>query len=218
MSCAICETRKEKRFCPAVHGRICPTCCGTEREVTLDCPSDCVYLQQARRYERPRQVADVEPAELFAQVNISEDLPYRREPLIVGLSQVMAEIARRDRTIRDRDLIAALTGLAKSYETLVNAGLVYEAPMASPVQHGIAGELDKGIQEYRDLEAKQAGHSTLRDSEVLQVVVFLLRLALSRSNGRARARAFIDFLFAQFPQKESLITGPEEARSRLILP
>ena len=41
MSCVICEKRKEKRFCPAVHGRICPQCCGEQREVTLDCPSDC---------------------------------------------------------------------------------------------------------------------------------------------------------------------------------
>ena len=38
MSCAICEKRKEKRFCPAIHGRICPQCCGEQREVTLDCP------------------------------------------------------------------------------------------------------------------------------------------------------------------------------------
>jgi len=36
VSCAVCEIRKEKRFCPAVHGRICPQCCGEQREVTLD--------------------------------------------------------------------------------------------------------------------------------------------------------------------------------------
>jgi len=52
MSCALCEKRKEKRFCPALHDRICPQCCGEQREVTLDCPSDCVYLQQAREHEK----------------------------------------------------------------------------------------------------------------------------------------------------------------------
>ena len=51
MSCVICEIRKEKRVCPAVHGRICAQCCGEQREVTLDCPSDCPYLQQAREHE-----------------------------------------------------------------------------------------------------------------------------------------------------------------------
>ena len=65
MSCVICEKRKEKRFCPAVHGRICPQCCGEQREVTLDCPSDCVYLQQAREHEKPRGMNDVNPADIF---------------------------------------------------------------------------------------------------------------------------------------------------------
>src|SRR5271170_6024691 len=50
LSCVICEERKEKRFCPAVHGKICPQCCGEQREVTLDCPSDCPYLQQSREH------------------------------------------------------------------------------------------------------------------------------------------------------------------------
>ena len=63
MSCAICEKRKEKRFCPAIHGRICPQCCGEQREVTLDCPSDCVYLLQAREHEKPRSMADLNPAD-----------------------------------------------------------------------------------------------------------------------------------------------------------
>jgi len=56
LSCALCHTRKEKRFCPAIHDRICAVCCGKEREVTLDCPSECPYLQQARRHEKPRRL------------------------------------------------------------------------------------------------------------------------------------------------------------------
>ena len=43
VSCALCKTRSEKRFCPALHEKICAPCCGTEREVTLDCPSTCPY-------------------------------------------------------------------------------------------------------------------------------------------------------------------------------
>src|ERR1700675_4281285 len=73
LSCAICEIRKEKRFCPALHGRICPPCCGEQREVTLDCPSDCPYLQQARRHDKPRstdQISQIDPAALFLKVEI----------------------------------------------------------------------------------------------------------------------------------------------------
>ena len=62
MPCALCRTRKEKRFCPAVHDRICAVCCGTEREVSLDCPGDCPYLQQARTHEKPRSVQELNAA------------------------------------------------------------------------------------------------------------------------------------------------------------
>src|SRR6478672_13975116 len=85
LSCALCERRKEKRFCPAVHGRICPQCCGEQREVTLDCPSDCIYLQQARAHEKPRDVAELEQDALFPQVEISEQFLYERQHLLAGL-------------------------------------------------------------------------------------------------------------------------------------
>ncbi len=218
MACAICETRKEKRFCPAVHGRICPVCCGTEREVTLDCPGECPYLQQARRHERPRDISEVESAALFPQVEVPEDLPYRREPLIVGLSYMMAQHGRQDCALQDRDVIVTLTALAKSWETLVGSGLVYETPTASPVQQALADDLQKMVTEFRETEQKQLGYSTLRDSEVLQAVVFLLRLALSRTSGRPRSRAFLDFLFGQFPQKDSPLATLQDSGSRLIVP
>ena len=218
LSCALCQTRKEKRFCPALHGRICPTCCGREREVTLDCPSDCVYLQQARRNEKPRSLQDVDREQLFLQVEIPENFVYQREPLVVGLSYGLAKTARLDRALRDREAIAALTALAKSYQTLVNSGLHYEAPTASLGQQAILAELQQMITQYRELEQQQLGYSTLRDGDALKAVVFLLRMALGRTSGRPRSRAFLDFLEARFPEKSSLVTSPQEPGSGLVIP
>src|ERR1700674_1840537 len=121
VSCAICEKRKEKRFCPAVHGRICPQCCGEQREVTLDCPSECVYLQQAREHEKPRGVADVNPADIFLQVEVGDEFLYQHEHLIMGLTFALAKSVRVDRGLKDTDLIATLASMAKTYETLVNS-------------------------------------------------------------------------------------------------
>src|SRR5258706_7292439 len=103
MACAICETRKAKRFCPAVHGRICALCCGTEREVTLDCPSACPYLQQARAHERPRSTQELlaAGAELLPDVEITPQLSYEREPLLAGLSFGIVKTARANRDLRD---------------------------------------------------------------------------------------------------------------------
>jgi hypothetical protein len=218
VACAICEKRKEKRFCPAVHGRICPQCCGEQREVTLDCPSTCVYLQQAREHERPRALQDLDQAALFPQVEIGEQFLYEHEHLILGLSYALAKSARADRAIMDADLIAALTSMAKTQETLASSGLHYETPISSLSQQAIVAELRQLLQGYRETEQKQLGYSRLRDSEVLGSLVFLVRMGHARTSGRPKSRAFVDFVLSQFSQKESVVTTPENARSRIIIP
>ncbi len=218
MSCAICEIRKEKRFCPAVHGRICPQCCGEQREVTLDCPSDCPYLQQARQHEKPRSADEFDAASLFLQVEISDQFTYQHEHLLMGLSYALAKAAGTDRALNDRDLIAALSAMCTSYERLVNSGLHYEQPLPSAAQHAVAGQVEEMVKQFRAAEQKQLGYSNLRDSDVLKALVFLLRLAQGRTSGRPKSRAFIDFLYDQFPEKESAVLAAPEAGSRLIVP
>ena len=218
MSCAICEKRKEKRFCPAIHGRICPQCCGEQREVTLDCPSDCVYLQQAREHEKPRSLRDLNPADLFVQVEVEDQFLYQHEHLIMGLTFALSKSIRADHTLNDADLIAALTSLTKTWETLVNSGLHYENPIASAAQQAVAAEVQNMVKEYREAEQKHVGYAQLRDSEVLRALVFLVRMAYGRTSGRPKSRAFVDFLLAQFPEKISGVAAPEEVGSRIITP
>jgi len=218
LSCTICEIRKEKRFCPAVHGRICPQCCGEQREVTLDCPSDCPYLQQAREREKPRSTDQFDAAALFLQVEISDQFTYEREHLLMGLTYALAKAAKTDRGLNDRDLIAALSAMCTSRERLVNSGLHYEQPLTSGARHAVAAQVEEMLKEFREVEQKQLGYSTLRDSDVLKALVFLLRLGHARTSGRPKSRAFIDFLLAQFPERQSAVVTPEEAGSRIIMP
>jgi len=218
LTCVICEIRKEKRFCPAVHGRICPQCCGEQREVTLDCPSDCPYLQQAREHEKPRPADQIDPSELFLQIEVSDQFMYEKEHLLMGLTYALAKSARADRSLHDQDLIASLSMLGKAYERRVTSGLHYEQPLSSESQRRVVLEVETMVKEYREAEQKHIGYSTLRDSEVLKAVVFLLRLAHGRTSGRPKSRAFVEFLFAQFPEKESAVVTPQDAGSRIILP
>lgn len=229
MSCAICEERKEKRFCPAVHGRICPQCCGEQREVTLDCPGDCPYLLQARQQTREHGNALGETAlgrdrqALFLElelpeVNIPEQFLYEREELILGLSFALAKSARADRSLVDRDLITAVSVLAKSYSRMVKSSLIYESPAANLAHQAISREVETMVKEFREAEQRHIGHTRLRDSDVLKALVFLARIGIGRTSGRPKSRAFVDFLFAQFPEKQSAIVGPEEAGSRIVIP
>jgi hypothetical protein len=218
LSCAICEVRKEKRFCPAIHGRICPQCCGEQREVTLDCPSDCPYLRQAREHEKPRPREQFDRASLFLQVEISEQFTYEREHLLMGLSYALAQAAHAERSLNDQDLISALMAMCTSYERLVNSGLHYEQPLTGVAQHAVAAQVQEMLKQFREAEQKQLGFSRLHDSDVLKSLVFLLRLAHGRTSGRPKSRAVIDFLFAQFPENKSTVVTPQEAASRIIVP
>jgi len=247
LSCTICEERKEKRFCPAVHGKICPQCCGEQREVTLDCPSDCTYLLQSRQQARAHAKAQNElPAQfdsaaLFPEVEIDERFLYEREELILGLSFALAKSARGGRTIAghslgdhslinrspvDRDLMAALSSLAKTYETLVNSSLIYEPSTANLAHQDIVREIAQGIEaivkEFRETEWQHIDdlqrHKRLRDSDVLKALVFLLRMGWARTSGRPKSRAFLDSLLEMFPEKQSVINGTEEAGRRIVIP
>jgi hypothetical protein len=218
LSCAICEIRKEKRFCPAVHGRICPQCCGEQREVTLDCPSECPYLQQAREHEKPRSAEEFDRASLFLQVEISEQFTYEREHLLMGLSYALMKAARADRSLNDRDLIEALSAMSTSYERRVNSGLHYDQPLTSAARQAVAAQVEEMLKQYREAEQKQLGYSNLRDGDVLKALVFLIRLGQGRTSGRPKSRAFIDFLFAQFPEKQSAVVSSQDSGSRIIVP
>jgi len=199
---------------------MCPQCCGEQREVTLDCPSDCPYLQQAREHA-PEQNERAGPRDLealFPEVEIPEQFLYEREELILGLSFALAKSAHADRSLMDRDLIAAVSSLAKSYQTLVNSSLIYEQPTANLAHQAIAREVESMVREFREAEREHIGETRLRDSDVLKALVFVLRMGLGRTSGRPKSRAFIDFLFAQFPERQSVIAGSEEAGSRIVIP
>src|SRR3954452_19398119 len=82
--CAICSKRKAKRYCPGVGGDICPICCGTEREVTVNCPLECEYLQEARIRER---LPEIDPRQFpNADIKVDEPFLHRNEPLLIALA------------------------------------------------------------------------------------------------------------------------------------
>jgi hypothetical protein len=218
VSCTICSLRKEKRFCPALHTRICAQCCGEQREVTLDCPSDCPYLLQAREHENPRDRGEVDQDAVFPEVDIGGQYLYQQENLLVGLSFTLARSARASSRLVDRDLIAALTSLAKTYQTLVNSALIVAQRNSNLDQQAITDAIENLVKEYREEEQKHTGISRLRDEDLLKALVFLVRLGLARTSGRPKSRAFIDFLRAQFPENPSVIAGSDEAGSRIIVP
>ncbi len=218
MSCALCHVRKEKRFCPALHDRICPQCCGEQREVTLECPSECPYLQQARQREKPPDFQGKVPDELFPAVELTQDFLQRNQHLIAGLLQTLLRLSQADRNLKDREVIGALASMARSYQTLVASGLVYEEPSANPAQSAIVDMLRRSLEEFRKLEQQHLGYTALRDSDVLKALVFMIRMAHMYTSRRPLSRGFIDFLGVRFSEPGPAGEVATQTGSRIILP
>jgi len=210
--------RKEKRFCLARHDRICPQCCGEQREVTIECPAECTYLQQARLHEKPRDLPENPPDEMFPAIQLRQGFMHDHEHLIAGILTTLAKVSRADRHLRDRELIAALANMVRSQQTLLSSGLLYEEALPSPAQQALIGSLRQLLMEYRQVEQQHLGYVRLKDADILHALVFTLRLAHVHTSGRPLSRAFIDFLRERFPEESSPLAGTGEAGSRIIIP
>jgi len=210
LNCTLCETRREKRFCPALHARICAACCGTHRELVLDCPSDCSYLKQAREYGRFRPEL-LEDERWFAQVQVEEDFLDAHPLLLEDLVENIRQSALANTSLRDRDVIEALAALVRSFETRVKSGLHYEPTGPSLAQQALMQQLRDVIADY-DQENQEVGGPQLHDNDTLKALVFVLRLALDRSSGRPLSRGFLDFLRTEF------MKGENNTQSRIVMP
>jgi hypothetical protein len=213
MSCPICEKRKAKRWCPAKGEKICAVCCGTEREVTIDCPSDCPYLVAARRYEEEHRKR-LSPDELpYPDVEIPAEVLADRQAILADLSFAILWFAKENAGLVDQDVLVALGALAETYRTLA-AGIYYEKPPDAALPHALYLQLGEAVQELKQEEMQRAGFTALKDTDVFYLLVFLLRVGRHQTNGRPRARAFLGFLQARFP----MVSEVQQADSRIITP
>jgi hypothetical protein len=212
VSCPICEKRKAARFCPAKGAKICAVCCGTEREVTIDCPPDCTYLLAAHRYEDAHQRSLPADTPLLNE-KIPQDIVYTHQQLMAALAFSIAKFCAVQPAAVDADVLAAIQALAQTYKTL-SSGIIYEKPPDAPLPRELYAALIAIISELKRQQAERASSAGLKDSELFYLLAFLYRMGWLRTNGRPRSRRFIEFLRGQFPQSPEL----KREESRIIVP
>jgi hypothetical protein len=196
MKCQICGVRKPRRYCPGVRGDICPQCCGTEREVTVDCPLECEYLRESRLHERPPEAGADTPFP-NRDVNVTEEFLRDHESLVIFLCAQLLTASLATTGAIDFDVRDALDSLIRTYRTL-ESGLYYESKPANLLALSIQTKLQETVETLRKKLSEQ-GSTGLRDKEILGVLIFMQRLELTHNNGRRRGRAFLDFLRSNFP-------------------
>lgn len=211
--CPICNKRRAERYCPAKGEKICAVDCGTEREVSIDCPSDCAYLLAAHRWERTHSKSHASTDIPFPEVSFAEDLVDTRQDVLSGFVYTVLIYAAEQRSLSDSDVFAAVQALAETYRTLL-AGIYYEKPPQNPVAAGLYAALAKFIAEEKKRGAEDPELPSLKDSEIFHLLVFFLRFVRLQSNGRPLTRSFIGFIRLRFPTE----LDPARDEPRIILP
>lgn len=211
VSCPICEKRKPNRFCPAKGETICAVCCGTGREVTIDCTPDCPHLAAAHRYEdeHPRALPPDTP---LLDVNLPSDVIHMQQQLMAAFAFTLAKFCTSRPEATDPDVLSAIQALAETYRTL-RSGIYYEKPPDAHVPRELYAALSTFIAEVKQ-QAERSNSSAPKEADIFHLLVFLYRMGLLRTNGRPRSRRYIEFLRSQFPDVQEL----KREESRIIAP
>ena len=214
--CPICGKRRAERYCPAKGENICAIDCGTGREVSIDCPSDCAYLVTAHRWEQEHPKLLDESEIPFADVSFPADLVRTRQAVVSGIGYTVAKYAANQPSLTDADVFAAAQAIAETRRTLLS-GIYYEKPPEYSIAAGLYAAFAQFIEDEKKHQAEHPEFPALKDVEIFHLLVFFLRFGRLRSNGRPRTRAFIEFLRSQFPRGSSLAAAARE-EPRIIIP
>lgn len=174
---------------------ICSECCGREREVSIDCPSDCPHLVASRQYDAERREIDWKKMP-YPETPIRGEFVDDHKELIDTLAFAICQYAAEKRFVVDSDVRGAVDALAGTYRTLAS-GIYYEQPPDSPVERELYGRLKEAIEQFKKGDAQHAIRAT-RDSEIRNALVFLVQLAYIHDNGRPKCRALLDLLRREF--------------------
>jgi len=210
--CPLCETRPVRRACPGVRNDICSVCCGTEREQTIDCPLDCEYLIAARENEKRPQLD--EAAMPDPDVRVTDYFLNEHAALVVVIGQAIFSAAMQTPGVVDSDVAEAMAALVQTYRT-AQSGLIYESRPANPIAAAVQATVQAQIAAFREEVARRSGTHSVRDVDVLGVIVFWRRVCWSAMNGRRKGRAFLSRLLRDLPPVQA---AAEATESRLITP
>ena len=197
--CKICGKRRAKRFCPAVNGDICPICCGTEREVSLSCPLECEYLQEAHKREEPVAVSEKELA--YPDIRVTEEFIREHEELLLFCIYSLVQAALRTPGAIDADVMTALEALIQTHRTL-ESGLVYQTRAENRIAAGVQHSFTASLANYQKVREEREALSPVRNVEILATLVFLYRVGQQNQNGRPRGRMFLDLLRHMTPEQD----------------
>jgi hypothetical protein len=198
--CPLCSQRAGKRFCPAKDAKICAVCCGTKREIEIDCPSSCPYLKASRSYELEKPIPDPEVAAKFR--DLDPRFVEEFHPILDGLTLAILQERAASPWLVDKDVIEVLKTLGGTLKTL-SSGIYYESLPDGPVRLSLFRRLKQLLDELMKSDATPEGR-VLKVSEAMKVLDFLTYVALANSSIRPKSRRYLDWIAERFGERSGI--------------
>ena len=207
-NCPLCSSRSGKRYCPALAEPICAVCCGTKREVEIDCPSSCGYLKASRSYESEKPIPDLQIA---AKVQNYDSRFFERYHLTLdSVTRAIIEEHIGSRELVDSDVIGVFQSLKATMKTL-SSGIYYESLPEGTVRLSLFRRLKALFDELMQPDPSGV-RPILKVTEAVDVLDFLIVAAQANSSIRPKSRRYLDWITERFGDR--LQTPP----SGIILP
>ena len=204
--CSLCETRRSRRNCPALGKDICAQCCGSKREVTVDCPLDCAYLVEGRNHEQLVPVGEYPNRD----VEVSDAFLERNKPLYIFVLGTLHQTAKENPAVIDADMREAIAGLVQKYRAK-QSGLIVEPALPDHMAATVLNSFEQKMEGFREkVSTENVDPVTFIDDNMFKVMVFLDRFAALKNNGRPKGRHFLSLLRFMFPPtkpKTKLVAG-----------
>src|SRR5215475_4306057 len=196
-TCPLCSERAGKRYCPAKDQRICTVCCGTKREVEIDCPSSCTYLKASRSYESEKPIPDPEVAARVRQLDAR--FLEQFHPVLDLLTLAIAEERQSSAWLVDNDVIEVLEALKKTLHTL-SSGIYYESLPEGPVRQSLFRRLKEIFDQLMEVDPT-AERRVLKVSEASDMIDCMIIVALANSSVRPKSRRYLDWVAERFEDR-----------------
>ena len=196
-SCPLCSSRAGKRYCPAIAEQICAVCCGTKREIEIDCTSSCAYLKASRSYESEKPIPDPQVA---ARVHSYDARFMERYNLILdALTRAVIEEHMASKDLVDGDAVEALKSLKATMKTL-SSGIYYESLPEGLARLSLFRRLKALLDEWMQPDPT-AVRPVLKVTEAIDVLDFLTIVAQANSSVRPRSRRYLDWISEKFGER-----------------
>jgi hypothetical protein len=183
-------------------------CCGTKREIEIDCPSSCSYLKASRSYEAEKPIID---PELLAKMRkYDNSFIERYDHILATINQTVAEERLSSPWLVDNDVIEVYKALAATMKTL-SSGIYYESLPQGTVRLSLFRHLKDAFEGLMKPDPASE-HPVLKASEAVDVLDFATFAAQMNSSVRPRSRRYLDWISEHFgysqPQQSSGLIIP----------